>query len=158
MRCTCPICLFLEWWRAEQKEHHHQHSRKATSISIHFKGFKRNMPVSITSTQNVTASIAEDDANGNSVAFIPGNIKWTTQDPTIATVVENNDGSATFTGLKVGTTQVTVTDTSNSLSAQDVLTVTAAAATSLVIKFGTPVQDVPATGAPVVPQPVAPVA
>lgn len=114
---------------------------KAVKITIQFQGEQPGMAAQITDTQQITATIAELDAKGQPVAVDPTKVQWTVGDPTVASVQQNADGSATFTALKVGTTQVAVTDSSNGLSAQDTLTVTAGAATTLQIAFGTPVDQ-----------------
>jgi hypothetical protein len=58
-------------------------------------------------------------------AYDPTKIAWAVQDPTVASFVQNADGSATFTPLKAGATGVAVSDSATTLSAQGVLTVTA---------------------------------
>lgn len=111
---------------------------KPVKAVITFKGEKPGMPGQMTDVQTISASVAEQDAAGQPVTIDPTKISWTVGDPTVASVATNPDGTAAFKALKVGQTSVAVTDSSNGLSAQDTLTVTAGAATSLVIKFGTP--------------------
>ena len=111
---------------------------RAVKIEITFKGAKPGMPGQMTDTQSISATISETDAAGQPVTITPSTVTWSVGDATIAALTQNADGSATFKALAVGTTSVAVTDSSNGLSAQDTLTVTAGAATSLVIKFGTP--------------------
>lgn len=96
------------------------------------------MPAQMTDTQSIGATISETDAAGQPVTIDPAQVVWTVNDPSIAQLTQNPDGSATFKALAVGSTGVGVTDNSNGLSAQDTLTVTAGAATSLVIAFGQP--------------------
>jgi len=115
----------------------------ATYLSIHWgkpqppqKG--TSMPAQMTDTQSIGATISETDAAGQPVTINPATVAWSVNDPSIASLTQNPDGSATFKALAVGTTGVGVTDSSNGLSAQDTLTVTAGAATSLVIAFGQP--------------------
>lgn len=96
------------------------------------------MPASITDVQSISATIAEKDAAGQPVTFDPTKVTWTVGDATIVALTQNADGSASFKALAVGTTQVAVSDSGSGLSAQDTLTVTAGAATSLLIGFGTP--------------------
>ena len=96
------------------------------------------MPAQLTDTQSIPASISETDAAGQIVTINPATVTWTVNDPSIVALTQNSDGSATFKALAVGTSGVGVTDSSNGLSAQDTLTVTAGAATALVIAFGTP--------------------
>jgi len=116
----------------------------ATYLSIHWgkpqppeKGITQ-MPAQLTDTQSIPASISETDAAGQIVTINPATVTWTVNNPSIVALTQNSDGSATFKALAVGTTGVGVTDSSNGLSAQDTLTVTAGAATSLVIAFGQP--------------------
>lgn len=111
---------------------------KARKLTITFTGGLPNMPGTMTDTQSIGASIAEQDGAGQPVTFDPAQITWTVGDPTIVALTQNPDGSASFKALAVGTTQVSVADAVSGLSAQDTLTVTAGAATALVIKFGTP--------------------
>ena len=111
---------------------------RPVKMQIIFIGGIPNMPGTMTDVQSISAVISETDAAGQPVTFDPSKVTWTVGDPTIAQLTSNPDGSATFKALAVGTTQVSAADSSNGLSAQDTLTVTAAAATSLVIKFGTP--------------------
>lgn len=113
-------------------------SRKAVKLSITFTGGLPNMPGTMTDTQSISASIAEQDAAGQPVAVDPTKITWTVGDSTIADLTQNPDGSASFKALAVGSTQVSVADSASGLNAQDTLSVTAGAATALVIKFGTP--------------------
>jgi len=110
----------------------------ATSITITFEGEKPGMPATMTDVQSVSATISEKDAAGQPVTFDPTQIRWTINDSLIAALTQNPDGSASFKALAVGTTTVGVSDTASGLSAQDTLTVTAGAATSLVISFGVP--------------------
>src|SRR6266850_2836636 len=112
--------------------------KPATKIVIQFEGEKPGMPATMTDLQSVSASIAETDAAGQPVTFDPANITWTVNDPAIAALTQNPDGSASFKALTVGTTTVGVSDSGSGLSAQDTLTVTASAATALVISFGNP--------------------
>lgn len=111
---------------------------KPVKIRIHFHGGNPNMPGQMTDVQSITATIDELDAQQQPVTFDPTKVTWTIGDPTIATLTQQPDGSASFKALKVGVSPVGVSDSSNGLSAQDTLTVTADAATSLVIKFGVP--------------------
>ena len=110
---------------------------QSTKLTIQFEGAKPGMPGILTDTQSISASIAETDAAGQPVTIDPTKVTWTVGDPTISALTQNPDGSASFKALKVGTTSVGVTDSSNGLSAQDTLTVTAGAATTLTIAFGT---------------------
>lgn len=127
---------------------------KPVKIIITFHGGNPKMPGQMTDVQTISATIDEVDAAGQPVNFDPTNVSWTVGDSTVATLTQNADGSATFTAVKPGTTPVGVSDKSNGLSAQDTITVTADAATSLVIKFGTPTNAVSsASVTPVTPAP-----
>jgi len=92
--------------------------------------------------QKVTATATEADATGINVPVVPANLTWTISDVTIASVVTNADGTATFTALAVGAATVTVTDTAFNLTSTDTLTVTTAVPpsvpASIAITFGTP--------------------
>jgi hypothetical protein len=112
--------------------------KPATKITIQFEGELPGMPATMTDLQSVSASISETDAAGQPVTFDPANITWSVNNPTIVALTQNPDGSASFKALAVGTTTVGVSDSGSGLSAQDTLTVTASAATALVISFGNP--------------------
>ena len=66
--------------------------------------------------QTVTATATETNAGGKPLTIIPANLAWSIDDPTVASLVQNPDGSATITGLTVGTVNVTVKDTAFNLS------------------------------------------
>jgi len=87
--------------------------------------------------KKITATPLETDALGNQFPVNPADIAWTVADNTIASFVQNSDGSATFTPLKAGSTQVTVADSGNNLNASDTLTVTDTP-TGLTIQWGQP--------------------
>jgi hypothetical protein len=98
-------------------------------------------------TLNLTAPFGSNQAvpvelqNGQPFAFLPGNIVWAVQDSTIASFVQNPDGSATFTPLLAGSTGVAVTDNVTGAAAQGTLTVTGGSANtfSLSINWQVPV-------------------
>lgn len=113
----------------------------AASISIHFnrKG-SHKMPANVGVGQTIPAFATEASATGANVPILnPGAISWTTSDSTIASVFVNADGTATFTGVAAGTVTVTVSDSSNSLTSSDQLTVVGQVATTIAIQWGTPV-------------------
>lgn len=84
-------------------------------------------------TLNLTAPFGSNQAvpvetkNGQPFTFSPASIAWAVQDQTVATFVQNPDGSATFTPLKAGTSGVAVTDNSTGAVAQGTLTVAGSA-------------------------------
>lgn len=89
----------------------------------------------------------ETNPDGSNFVYNPTNIQWAIQDPTIASFVQNADGSATFTPLKAGSTSVAVQDTSNSASATGVLTVTqpVSGPPTMSISWNAPVGDASAS-------------
>lgn len=110
--------------------------------AIHIQGV--TMPATLTVGQSVPVTATETDAAGASVPIsVPGNLNWTTTDPTIASVgTTATDGSNSYTAVAVGTVTVAVTDPANSLTTSDSITVIAApppVATAIAINFGTPV-------------------
>ena len=101
------------------------------------------MPGTMTDIQTVTASFVEVDADNEPVAVDQTTIQWTVGDPTFVTVTVSAAGAAfafntSFAGTLPNTTSVAGTDPASGLSAQDTLTVTASAATTASIAFGTP--------------------
>jgi len=95
-------------------------------------------PGTETDLQTIQASAIETDAADNPVTIDPANAVWGIEDPTIATPIPNADGSCAYKALKVGVTNVTLTDTATSTVGTEVLTVTAhpTLPNKLVIKFG----------------------
>jgi hypothetical protein len=116
-----------------------QPSQHPVKLEIQFQGEQPGMPGKETDTQTIPCSAIETDAVGNSVTLNPASVTWGIDDPTIATLTQNPDGSATFKALKVGTANVTCTDNSVNppLVGMDTLTVTAGPGTKLVLQFGT---------------------
>lgn len=112
---------------------------RPTKMQLQFKGELPDMPGTESDTQTIPCSAVETDAAGNPVTLNPANVVWAIDDPTIATLTQNTDGSATFKALKVGTANVSCTDNSTTppLVGTDTLTVTAGPAASLVLQFGT---------------------
>lgn len=132
----CHITRILEEILRTLREIKHELHPHATQIIMHLGA---TMPVTLNIGQSVPATAIEKDAAGNSVPFTPSNLSWTSSDPSVS-VVTNPDGSATYTAVSAGTSTVTVTDSSNSLTASDTITVNPApdVATSIEIAFGTP--------------------
>lgn len=106
-------------------------------MHIQFKGEQPDMPGTETDIQTIPATAFETDAAGAALTLNPANVTWAIADPTIATLTQNPDGSATFKALKVGDTTVTCTDNLAGITGSDTLSVTVSAATGLVIAFGT---------------------
>lgn len=106
-------------------------------MHIQFKGEQPDMPGTETDIQTIPATAFETDAAGAALTLNPANVTWAIADPTIATLTQNADGSATFKALKVGATTVTCTDNLAGITGSDSLTVTTSAATGLAIQFGT---------------------
>jgi hypothetical protein len=111
---------------------------RPTKMQLEFEGQGAGMPGKETDTQTIPCSALETDAAGNPVDLNPASVTWAIDDPTIATLTQNPDGSATFKALKVGTANVSCTDGSVAppLVGTDTLTVTAGAANKLVLQFG----------------------
>jgi len=110
------------------------------SMELQFQGEDIGMPGQETDTQTIPCTAIETDAAGNPVQLNPASVTWTIDDPTIAQLTQNSDGSATFKALKEGTANVSCTDTSvtPNVVGTDTLTVTAGPANKLVLQFGTP--------------------
>lgn len=110
------------------------------TMQLQFKGGKPGMPGTETDTQTIPCTALEKDAAGQPVTLNPANVTWSIDDPSIAQLTQNPDGSATFKALAVGSTNVHCTDngTTPPLVGTDQLTVTAGAASSLILQFGTP--------------------
>lgn len=102
----------------------------------------------LTDSQNVAATEVETDADGNPVTLNATDVAWAIDDPTIATLVQNPDGSATFTAVKPvppatnpRTANVTCTDNVTGVVGANTLTVTTSPGGSMVITFGPPNAD-----------------
>jgi hypothetical protein len=122
-----PIDEILEFRNQFQKENH--------------------MPGKETDTQTVPCSEVETDAAGNPVVLNPANVKWAIDDPTIATLTQNSDGSATFKAVKPvapavnpRTANVTCTDTVTNVVGADTLEVDDSPTQpgKMTLVFGTP--------------------
>jgi hypothetical protein len=103
------------------------------------------MPLQMTDIQSVSATVSEVDAAGNPVPLdlTANTVAWTVSDPTILTLTQNPDGSASIKAAgKLGASQVAVSATptagGTALNVQDTITVVNSAATGLAIQFGTP--------------------
>lgn len=117
----------------------------------------------ITVIQDVSANFGAADAKGNAVPVpaFAAPPTWTSSDTTILTVAAAADGlSAVVTAVgKVGSADVTVSGTptgaTSAISGTAQVAVVAAAASSLVIGFGTPAIQTPGTPPPPAPPPAA---
>lgn len=97
------------------------------------------MPVTLTVGQTVVETITESNAAGN-VPVVGSNIQIVSSDGTIASVINNGDGTGTWTAMAAGTVTVTYSDTHYNLTGTDTITVNAAVETptEIVSTFGTP--------------------
>lgn len=111
---------------------------RPTKMQLQFEGEKPNMPGTETDVQTIPCSALETDADGQPVALNPASVIWAIDNPAIASLTQNADGSATFQALSVGTANVSCTDNSVTppLVGTDTLTVTAGPANKLVLAFG----------------------
>jgi hypothetical protein len=120
----------------------------ATQINLIYtneKGETIPMPLLMTDTQQVVATITEFDAKGAPVPVAdPSKITAQSSDTSIVAPTLQADGSVLFVAGVAGTATVTVTDGSNNLTIQDTATITAGAATKLGLTFGTPTDQAPA--------------
>jgi hypothetical protein len=104
------------------------------------------MPGKETDVQTIPCSEMETDGAGNPVTIVPANVSWSIDDPTIATLTQNADGSATFKAVKPvapavnpRVANVTCTDTVTGAKAVDTLEVDNSASDpgKMVLTFGT---------------------
>ena len=99
-----------------------------------------DVTLNLTAPFGASHSVPVELENGNLFTFAQGSIQYAVQDLTVASFVQNPDGSADWTPLKAGSTGVAVTDTVTGAEAQGVLTVTGTANTfSMSIVWQTPV-------------------
>lgn len=98
------------------------------------------MPANLLVGQTIIATAIETDAAGLPYTYAAGEIAFSADSATFATMVDNGDGTATFTAIAPGTVNVTATDSKFSLVATDQLTVAAPpdTPTTLSISWGTP--------------------
>lgn len=117
-----------------------EQSKTPVKLELQFEGEQLGMPGTETDTQTIPCSAMETDAAGNPVTLNPANVTWAIDNPAIASLTQNADGSATFKALTLGTANVTCTDNSVTppLVGTDTLTVTAGPGAKLVLNFGTP--------------------
>lgn len=104
----------------------------ALRVPTHYLG--DGMSVTMTDDQQVTYSVAAVDDKGNPTSDA---ITWSVDDDTVLSFTTSADSmSATFIGGEPGTATITASD--GTLSASDLVTVTAGAAASLVLNPGAP--------------------
>lgn len=123
-------------------------SRK--SLQIQFEGESPMTPGQMNDTQTIQATEIETDAAGQPVTITPGNVAWGIDDPTIAQLTQNADGSATFKALKPGTATISCTDNGQTppVVGTNSLSVTTAGPNTLTISFGDPQSPTPPAPAP----------
>src|SRR5271155_3786881 len=129
----CMVVLgFLIWWVARQI-YYDKHPAK--SATLHFKG--ASMPATILVGATATAVFTEFTGPGGTGVTIPpiGAVSFPSDNPAIATV---DPASGIATGVSAGTANISGTDAGNSLTASDVLTVTAAVAESATLVLTAP--------------------
>jgi hypothetical protein len=106
-----------------------------------------SMPAKETDVQTIPCSEMETDGLGNPVTLNPANVVWAIDDPTIATLTQNADGSATFKAVKPvppavnpRIANVSCTDTVTGVKGTDTLEVDNSATDpgKMVLTFGTP--------------------
>jgi uncharacterized protein YjdB len=90
--------------------------------------------------QSVINVPQEFDTNNNPVTIVPANLRWNTNDTTIATVDMQSDGSGKVTGVKPGSCLIRIQDLKFGLNFSDTLTLTPAPGdpTRLIFTWGTP--------------------
>lgn len=96
-----------------------------------------------TDKQTIPCAAIETDADGNPVALNAANVVWAIDDPSLAELTQNADGSASFKALKVGgPTNISCTDNGVNppLVGTNTLEVVASTktATSMALVFGDP--------------------
>jgi hypothetical protein len=100
------------------------------------------MPSNLPDNLHISSAPQEFDASGNPIPIVPANIAWSldASGGQFVSFVQNPDGSATWTPIKIGSAQATVKDTKFNLSFTDTLTVIPGAGdpTMLTIVWGTP--------------------
>lgn len=97
--------------------HVHNHQRKELDMDL---------SLVLTPTAGALGVPVETKADGSVFAFDPAQIKWSIQDGSIVSFVQNADGTAQFKPLAVGSTQIGVVDTATGASKVVLATVTAA--------------------------------
>ncbi len=119
-----------------------------SNVSVQqFKQGAAHMPGKETDTQTIPCSEVETDAAGNPVTLDPTSVVWAIDDPTVATLTQNSDGSATFKAVKPvppavnpRTANVSCTDNKTGVVGTDTLEVDDSPTQpgKMVLTFGTP--------------------
>lgn len=91
-----------------------------TKLTSSFGG--NTMPIQLTVGQSVVQTLTESNTAG-AVPVIPANLADVPSDPTVATVVDNNDGTFTWTAVAPGTVITNFSDTVYGLAGTDTITV-----------------------------------
>lgn len=118
------------------------------TLQIQFEGESPMAPGQMSDTQTIQATAIETDAAGSPVTIDPANAAWGIDDPSIASLTQNSDGSATFKALKPGTATISLTDKGTNAAGTNTLTVTSAGPNQLTISFGNPQDSTPPAPAP----------
>jgi hypothetical protein len=114
-----------------------------TELQIQFEGELPMAPGQMSDTQTLQATAIETDAAGQPVTIDPVNAAWGIDDPSIASLAQNADGSATFKGLKPGTATISLTDKATNAAGTNTLTVSGQGPNALTISFGSPQDPTP---------------
>jgi hypothetical protein len=127
----------------QEEEDEEDEQEKPTEMHLQFEGSSPDMPGQEQDNQTIPCSAIETDADGNPVTLNPANVTWAIDDPTVAALTQNPDGSASFKALKVGgPTNISCTDNGVTppLVGTNTLTVVASTktATAMALVFGDP--------------------
>jgi len=114
-----PNRMFIEWHH-QNHHHHHNHYEMGELKVMASNDVQLNLTAPFGTNEGVPVEL---NADGSNFSFDLANIAWAIQDNTIASFVQNADGSADFTPLLAGSTGVAVSDRVTGLSAQGTLTV-----------------------------------
>jgi hypothetical protein len=112
-----------------------------SKLTVNFESgdikYMNDVTLTLTPPQTTTGTVT-GIYKGQPYAPAPANLVWSVQTSGVVNLVQNADGSATFTPVAVGSTQVGVVDSSNQLSGTGTITV-AAGPDGLTISFSSPV-------------------
>jgi hypothetical protein len=123
-------------------------SSKSSELLITFTNGENNFMSTASITLNPPLTImgvATETVNNQSYNPVPSDLTWSVQDSSIVSFVTNSDGTAVFTPLAVGNTQVGCSDGKTGNSGIGTLTVTEGVAGTLTITFVAP--SIPGTTA-----------
>jgi hypothetical protein len=136
-----------EWRRRNQGRMDLKFGQPTNSPALQTRKGETTMPGKETDTQTIPCSEMETDGQGNPVTLNPANVQWAIDDPTIATLTQNADGSATFKAVKPvppavnpRTANVSCTDTKTGVVGTDTLEVDDSPTQpgKMVLTFGSP--------------------